>query len=203
MSFVLLIAAAAILGGVVAVAMGWGGEITLFARDIPEVSLRPRTPYDVAMLRLPAGLLGYQRQATDDALNEAAGLLAERDAEIARLWAELERFATPAPAGPAAGAERPPPAPTAVPLPMPSESAAEPPAAASASAAGPEPPVPTAVPLPMPSASAAEPPALPPSPSAPTPSVPTAATSAPSSVPPADEDVDIISDASDSTGVQA
>src|ERR1022692_2549190 len=115
-SFVLIIAAAAILGGVVAVAMGWGGEISLFARDIPEVSLRPRTPYDVAMLRLPAGLLGYQRQATDDALHEVAGLLADRDAEIARLADELSQFAPPAAAG-APERSAPPPVPPAAPLP--------------------------------------------------------------------------------------
>ncbi len=82
---VLLIAAAAILVGVVVVAMGRGGELALVRSDVPEFRFRLRTPADVAMLRLPIGLLGYREPATNDALRAIAGLLAERDAEIAFL----------------------------------------------------------------------------------------------------------------------
>jgi hypothetical protein len=89
---VLLLAAAAILGGVLAVAMGRGGELAVFSRDVPVAPIRARTPADVAMLRLPLGLFGYQQQATADALRAVAGLLDERDAEINRLRDEIWRL---------------------------------------------------------------------------------------------------------------
>jgi len=88
----LLLAAAVILGGVVAVAMGRGGELAAFRRDVPAARFRARTPADVAMLRLPLGLFGYQQQATADALRAVARLVAERDAEITRLRDELWRL---------------------------------------------------------------------------------------------------------------
>ncbi len=90
--FVLLAAAIAILVGVVVVAMGRGGEIVRFHRDLPLVPLRIRTAADVATLRLPLGLFGYDEPATDAALEVAARLLAEQDAEITRLRAELWRL---------------------------------------------------------------------------------------------------------------
>lgn len=101
---VLLLAAIAILGGVVAVAMGRGGEITLVRRDLPDVRFRIRTPADVAMLRLPVGLLGYQEHATGDALRAVAMLLHERDMEISRLRAQVRDLGEPAHPGPDATA---------------------------------------------------------------------------------------------------
>lgn len=95
MYFVLLAAAIAILVGVVMVAMGWGGEITAFRRDLPMVRSLIRGAADVSMLRLPVGLFGYQQQTADDALDAVAGLLAERDAEIARLREEVWRLGGP------------------------------------------------------------------------------------------------------------
>jgi hypothetical protein len=89
---VLLLAAIAVLGGVVVVAMGRGGEMALFRRDLPDGRFRLRTPADVAALQLPLGLLGYSEQATGDALRAIALLLAERDAEIARLRDEMRRL---------------------------------------------------------------------------------------------------------------
>jgi hypothetical protein len=86
---VLLLAAGAILGGVVVVAMGRGGEIAAFRRDRPVAFTPIRTPADIATLRLPIGLFGYQVRATADALTAMANLLAERDYEIARLRSEL------------------------------------------------------------------------------------------------------------------
>ena len=88
----LLAAAGAILGGVVVVAMGRGGQIADFRRDIPVLAVRFRTPDEVALARLPLGLFGYQAQATGDALAAAAALVDERDAEIAELRRELSRF---------------------------------------------------------------------------------------------------------------
>jgi hypothetical protein len=89
--FVLLMAALAILVGVVVVAMGRGGELVRSHRDLPPVPPRIRTAADVGTLRLPLGLFGYQAEAADAALAAAARLLAEQDAEITRLRAELWR----------------------------------------------------------------------------------------------------------------
>jgi hypothetical protein len=90
--FVLLASALAILAGVVAVAMGRGGEIARSQRDLPVLPPRIRSASDVARLRLPIGLLGYQEQATDDALDAAARLIADQEAEIARLREEVWRL---------------------------------------------------------------------------------------------------------------
>lgn len=92
MYFVLLAAAIAILAGVVVVAMGRGGEIARSHRDTPVRPPRIRTAADVAMLRLPVGFFGYQEEATDAALDAAARLIAEQQAEIARLRAESWRL---------------------------------------------------------------------------------------------------------------
>lgn len=88
MYLVLLAAAIAILVGVVVVAMGRGGEIAPGYRDVPVRLPRIRSAADLAMLRLPVGLLGYQQQAADAALDAAARLIAEQEAEIARLRAQ-------------------------------------------------------------------------------------------------------------------
>jgi hypothetical protein len=100
---VLLLTAVAILGGVVAVAMGLGGELVLPRRDLPPLSLRLATASDVARLRLPIGLLGYQEQATADTLRMLAQVIEDRDAEIARLRAHLAAAADPVRADSAAG----------------------------------------------------------------------------------------------------
>jgi hypothetical protein len=99
--FVLFAAAIAILVGVVVVAMGRGGEIVRFHRDLPLVPPRISTAADVGTLRLPLALFGYQDEAADAALAAAARLLAEQDAEIAQLRARLLRL-TVAPNGDAA-----------------------------------------------------------------------------------------------------
>ena len=91
MYVVLLLAAGAILGGVVVVAMGRGGEMARFKRDMPAALRFPRTPAEVATQRLPLGPLGYQVQATEEALLAAANLLAQRDQEIAELRSKLWR----------------------------------------------------------------------------------------------------------------
>ncbi|HKR69283.1 MAG TPA: hypothetical protein VJT16_10630 [Streptosporangiaceae bacterium] len=92
MYFVLLAAAIAILVGVVAVAMGRGGEIARSQRDVPVRPPRIRSAADVARLRLPIGLLGYQEHATDEALDAAARLIADQEDEIARLRDEVWRL---------------------------------------------------------------------------------------------------------------
>jgi hypothetical protein len=72
--------------------MGRGGEIVRSERDQPVHPPRIRSAADVARLRLPVGQLGYQEQATDQALNAAARLIAEQEAEIERLREEVWRL---------------------------------------------------------------------------------------------------------------
>jgi hypothetical protein len=108
--FVLLAAALAILAGVVVVAMGRGGEIAQSRRDVPVRPPRIRTAADIAMLRLPFGAFGYQEHATDEALDAAARLIAEQDAEIARLREELWRMRTERAADPRPGGKNSSPA---------------------------------------------------------------------------------------------
>jgi hypothetical protein len=93
--FVLLVVAILILAGVVAAAMGRGGELTLFYRDLPEQRFLLRSAADVAMLRLPTRLFGYQEQATSGALRAITDLLARQEAEIASLRDEVWRLSAP------------------------------------------------------------------------------------------------------------
>jgi hypothetical protein len=86
----LLLAGVVILVGVVSVAMGRGGEMAEFATD----SVPPRLDYmataaDVAMLRPPSALWGYNVQVTDEALSRVAQVITERDVEIALLRQQL------------------------------------------------------------------------------------------------------------------
>jgi len=89
---VLLAAAIAILVGAVVVAMGGGGEIVRFHRDRPLVPPRITAAADIGTLDLPLALFGYQDEAADAAFTAAARLLAEQDAEITRLRAQLRRL---------------------------------------------------------------------------------------------------------------
>ena len=86
----LLLAGVVILVGVVSVAMGRGGEMAEFATD----SVPPRLDYmataaDVAMLRPPSALWGYNVQVTDEALSRVAQVITDRDVEIALLRQQL------------------------------------------------------------------------------------------------------------------
>ena len=83
----LLLAGVVILAGVVSVAMGRGGEMAEFAMDYlpPDVV----TAADVAMLRPPSAVWGYNVQVTDDALTRIAQVVTERDVEIAVLRQQL------------------------------------------------------------------------------------------------------------------
>ncbi len=112
MLVVLLIVAAAILCGVVVVAMGRGGELARQASDVRPLDGEIVTAADVALLRPPAALWGYDMRATDEALNMVARTVTERDVEIAilrRQIADLEAAAKEAPAAaePQAPAKRP------------------------------------------------------------------------------------------------
>jgi hypothetical protein len=86
---VLLIAAAAILCGVIVVAMGRGGEMAPSEADSRPLDAEILTAADVALLRPPMALWGYDTRATDDALNLVARTVTERDIEIASLRRQI------------------------------------------------------------------------------------------------------------------
>ena len=86
---VLIIAAVVILGGVIVVAIGRGGELAASAADVRPLDTDIVTAADVALLRPPAALWGYDMRATDDALNRVARTVTERDVEIADLRQQI------------------------------------------------------------------------------------------------------------------
>jgi hypothetical protein len=86
---VLLVAAAAILGGVVLAALGRVGEMATFAGDTAPLELDEVSATDVALLRPPMSLWGYNAQATEEALRVIARSVTARDVEIATLRREL------------------------------------------------------------------------------------------------------------------
>jgi hypothetical protein len=92
MSVVLILAALAILAGVVVVAVGRGGELAIFRPDLPPQRPVFATGTDVAAFRPPPAFFGYSAPATDTALAQIAQAVAERDAELARLRAQLAQL---------------------------------------------------------------------------------------------------------------
>jgi hypothetical protein len=80
-AIVIVLAAVAILVGVVVVATGRGGELAR-AQPAEPLATNFRTWSDVASYRPPAALLGYHAGATEHALAQVARAIAERDAEI-------------------------------------------------------------------------------------------------------------------------
>jgi hypothetical protein len=86
---VLLVAAAAILVGVVLAALGRAGEMATFAGDTAPIELDEVSATDVALLRPPMSLWGYNAQATEDALRVIARSVTARDVEIATLRRQL------------------------------------------------------------------------------------------------------------------
>ena len=163
MQVVLLVAGLVILGGVVLAALGRVGEMATFASDTPPMDLDEVSATDVALLRPPMSLWGYNAQATEDALRVIARSVTARDVEIATLRRELADLR-----GNAGGAQatrtgrvnlagQPPPAapqrtdPLAAYRPPDSAAATQPPAPAAATqppAPAIQPPVPAAAPEP-------------------------------------------------------
>ena len=70
MPVVLLAVAAVILIGVIAVAVGRGGELDPAEADYRPVDLDEVTSTDVALMRPPTALFGYHREATDAAFGQ-------------------------------------------------------------------------------------------------------------------------------------
>jgi hypothetical protein len=86
---ILLIVAAAIIVGVAVVAIGGGGELARFGPDTRPIDADIETAADVALLRPPAALWGYDKRSTDQALNAVAQSVTDRDVEIASLRRQI------------------------------------------------------------------------------------------------------------------
>ncbi|TDC91256.1 hypothetical protein [Actinomadura sp. 7K507] len=104
MVVVLVLAGVAVLGAVVVLAMGRGGELAETHPDYPPLPFgedgHPITGYDAAYLRLPRTFWGYQPQLTDEALHRLADALSERDARVASLERQLRNLSSGDDAGP-------------------------------------------------------------------------------------------------------
>jgi hypothetical protein len=87
-SFAIVLVAVVLLGGIVVVAMGRGGELSRETGDEPEAT-DFESWADVARYRPPAALLGYHAGVTERALQLISRTIAERDAEIAWLRGRL------------------------------------------------------------------------------------------------------------------
>jgi hypothetical protein len=82
---VIVIAAVVVVVAVVLLAMGRGGALSAERNDYQPLDLGPVTATDVALLRPPTGLWGYNMQATDEAMERIAESIRERDVRIVAL----------------------------------------------------------------------------------------------------------------------
>jgi hypothetical protein len=132
----MVIALVVVIVAVVLVAMGRGDGLSVERNDYVELDLGPVSATDVALLRPPTGLWGYNMQATDEAMELIAESIRERDVRIVALE-QLVTDLSKEPAGvplsspyvtarhrraaldPAAGPEQPPALPQAVAVPEP------------------------------------------------------------------------------------
>ncbi len=99
----MIIAAVAVLVGVFYAATGRGGELAYEHADHAPLDLGPVSAADVAMLRPPTALWGYNMQVTDEALERIARAMRDRDVTIAYLRQQLAgqgSDAAPAPDAP-------------------------------------------------------------------------------------------------------
>jgi hypothetical protein len=94
---ILLLGAAAILACVVLAALGRAGEMAVFPSDSAPLQAEELTATDVALLRPPRSLWGYNVPATEEALGVIARSMTARDVEIATLRRELEDLRAQAP----------------------------------------------------------------------------------------------------------
>ena len=100
-----------ILVGVFFVATGRGGELAYEQADHAPLDLGPVSATDVALLRPPTALWGYNMQVTDEALERIAQAVRDRDVTIAFLQQRLADLTAPAapilPPGGPSGPEHP------------------------------------------------------------------------------------------------
>lgn len=75
----------AVVAGAVLVARGRGGELSVEWSDYHQLELGPASATDIALLRPPMALWGYNMQATDEALDRIAAAVRDRDIRIVAL----------------------------------------------------------------------------------------------------------------------
>lgn len=95
-----MVAALVVLAVIVYVATGRGGELSAEQSDYAALDLGPVSATDVALLRPPTALWGYDVQATDEALERIAESIRARDVRIValeQLVSDLGRNAAPQP----------------------------------------------------------------------------------------------------------
>ena len=92
MPVVFLITIAAVLVGIFFAATGRGGELAYEHADHAPLDLGPVSAADVALLRPPTALWGYNMQVTDEALDHIARAMRERDVTIAYLREQLTSY---------------------------------------------------------------------------------------------------------------
>jgi hypothetical protein len=85
----MLLAVAVVLVSVFFVATGWGGEMSYERPDHAPLDLGPVTATDIALMRPPTALWGYNMQVTDEALELIARAMRDRDVTIAALQQQL------------------------------------------------------------------------------------------------------------------
>jgi hypothetical protein len=74
-----------VVAGAVLVARGRGGELSVERSDYRQIELGPVSATDIALLHPPMTLWGYNMQATDDALDQIAASIRDRDIRIVAL----------------------------------------------------------------------------------------------------------------------
>jgi hypothetical protein len=84
-TLVIVLAAIVIVAGVVFVAIGHGGELSVERSDFAPLELGPVSATDVVLLRPPTALWGYNVQATDEAFDQIAESIRQRDVRIVAL----------------------------------------------------------------------------------------------------------------------
>jgi hypothetical protein len=85
----MLIAIAVVLVGIFFVATGRGGELAYEQADHAPLDLGPVSAADIALLRPPSAMWGYNMQVTDAAMDQIARAMRERDVTIAYLQDQL------------------------------------------------------------------------------------------------------------------
>jgi len=98
----IVIAAIVVVAAVVFVAIGRGGELSVERSDYAPLELGPVSATDVVLLRPPTALWGYNVQATDEAFEQIADSIRQRDIRIVsleQLVTDLSKETAPPPAG--------------------------------------------------------------------------------------------------------
>jgi hypothetical protein len=85
----MLLAVAAVLVAVFFVATGRGGELSSEHVDYAPLDLGSASAADIAMVRPPTAMWGYNVDVTDEALDQIARAVRDRDLEIAYLREQL------------------------------------------------------------------------------------------------------------------